>query len=79
MIGASGQRIFLLLCGLAALTVAGCADMELPSWVPFQGPASDKIAGRGDAGRANRGAAEALRDSPLRRAPRRSSRSPSSW
>jgi HEAT repeat protein len=46
MIGASGQRILLVLCGLAAVTVAGCADLDiLPSWVPFQGPASDQLPG----------------------------------
>lgn len=46
MTGASGQRILFLLCGLAAVMVAGCADMDiLPNWVPFQGPASDKLPG----------------------------------
>ena len=45
MIGASSRRVLLMLCGLASLAAAGCADMELPSWVPFQGPASDKMAG----------------------------------
>ena len=61
MIGASGQRILMVLCGLAAVTAAGCADLDiLPSWVPFQGPASRSTAGGGDAGRANRRTAEAL-------------------
>ena len=27
------------------MTVSGCADFEFPSWVPFQGPASDTMAG----------------------------------
>ena len=46
MTGASSQRILLFLCGLAAVTVAGCADLDiLPSWVPFQGPASDQLPG----------------------------------
>jgi HEAT repeat protein len=35
-----------MLCGLAALTASGCADLDfLPSWVPFQGPASDTLPG----------------------------------
>jgi HEAT repeat protein len=46
MTGASGQRILLWLCGLAAVTAAGCADLDiLPSWVPFQGPVSDQLPG----------------------------------
>jgi len=46
MTGASGRRILFLLCGLAAITAAGCADMDiLPNWVPFQSPASDKLPG----------------------------------
>jgi HEAT repeat protein len=46
MKGASGPRILLLLCGLAAVMVAGCADLDiLPSWMPFQGPASDQVPG----------------------------------
>ncbi len=45
MIGASGQRILWVLCGLAVMASAGCAELELPSWVPFQGPASDKMPG----------------------------------
>ena len=46
MTGASGQRILFLLCGLAAVTAAGCADLDiLPSWMPFQGPASDQLPG----------------------------------
>jgi HEAT repeat protein len=33
-----------MLCGLAAMTAGGCADLDfLPSWVPFQGPASDTL------------------------------------
>jgi len=34
-----------MLCGLLSLAVAGCADLEFPSWVPFQGPASDTLPG----------------------------------
>jgi HEAT repeat protein len=46
MTGASGQRLLFLLCGLAAVTMAGCAELDfLPSWVPFQGPASDEMPG----------------------------------
>ncbi|MEN6457386.1 MAG: HEAT repeat domain-containing protein [Thermoguttaceae bacterium] len=39
------RRLPLVLCGLLALAVAGCADMDLPAWVPFQGPASDQLPG----------------------------------
>ena len=46
MTGASGQRILLLLCGLAAVTATGCAELDiLPSWAPFQGPAADQVPG----------------------------------
>ena len=46
MSGASGRRFLLMLCGLAAVTAGGCADLDfLPSWVPFQGPASDTLPG----------------------------------
>lgn len=46
MTSVSGQRILLWLCGWVALTVAGCADLDfLPSWIPFQGPASDQLPG----------------------------------
>ena len=46
MTGASGQRILVLLFGLAAVAAAGCADLDiLPYWVPFQGPISDKLPG----------------------------------
>jgi HEAT repeat protein len=35
-----------MLCGLAAMMASGCADLDfLPSWVPFQGPASDTLTG----------------------------------
>jgi HEAT repeat protein len=34
-----------MLCGLAAMTAGGCSDFEFPSWVPFQGPASDTLPG----------------------------------
>jgi HEAT repeat protein len=35
-----------MLCGLAAMTAGGCADLDfLPSWVPFQGPSSDTMPG----------------------------------
>lgn len=43
MSGASGRRFLLVLCGLAAVIASGCADFDLPSWVPFQGPASDTL------------------------------------
>jgi HEAT repeat protein len=46
MSGASSRRFLWVLCGLAAVTAAGCADLDfLPSWVPFQGPASDTLSG----------------------------------
>jgi HEAT repeat protein len=46
MSGVSGQRILLLLGGMIAATMVGCADLDiLPSWVPFQGPASDQVPG----------------------------------
>ncbi len=46
MTGAGGRKILLMLCGLAAVTAAGCAELDfLPSWVPFQGPASDVLPG----------------------------------
>lgn len=45
MSGASSRRILLMLCGMAALASAGCADLDLPSWVPFQGPSSDTLPG----------------------------------
>jgi HEAT repeat protein len=45
MIGARGRWFFLMFCGLASLAAGGCADMELPSWVPFQGPTSDQVPG----------------------------------
>jgi HEAT repeat protein len=45
MTGASSRRFLLMLCGLASLTAVGCADLELPSWVPFQGAASDTMPG----------------------------------
>jgi HEAT repeat protein len=34
-----------MLCGLTAMTAGGCADFDFPSWVPFQGPASDEMPG----------------------------------
>jgi HEAT repeat protein len=45
MIGASTRRFLLMFCGLASLTMGGCADIELPYWVPFQGPPSDEMPG----------------------------------
>jgi HEAT repeat protein len=46
MITASGRRIMLVIFCLAAGSLAGCADLDiLPSWVPFQGPASDQLPG----------------------------------
>jgi HEAT repeat protein len=41
-----GRQVLILACGLAAVTFGGCADLDiLPSWVPFQGPASDEMPG----------------------------------
>jgi hypothetical protein len=46
MNGAGSRRILWVLCGLTVATAAGCAELDfLPSWVPFQGPASDKLPG----------------------------------
>ncbi len=46
MSGAGGRRLLLVLCGLATVAAAGCAELDfLPSWVPFQGPASDVLPG----------------------------------
>ena len=45
MTGDNARRIVLCLCGLVMATTAGCADLDLPSWVPFQGPASDTLPG----------------------------------
>jgi len=46
MTDTGGKRVWIVLCGLAAVTMAGCAEMDfLPSWMPFQEPASDHIAG----------------------------------
>ena len=46
MTGTGGKRVWIVLCGLAAVTAAGCAEMDfLPSWMPFQEPASDQMAG----------------------------------
>lgn len=42
---ASIRRFLLMVLGLASLATAGCADIELPYWVPFQGPASDEVPG----------------------------------
>jgi HEAT repeat protein len=42
---AHGRRILILLCGLAAVMAGGCADLDLPTWVPFQGPVSDTLPG----------------------------------
>jgi HEAT repeat protein len=40
------QRLLLTLCGIAALGIGGCADMDiLPTWVPFQGAVSDPLPG----------------------------------
>ena len=46
MTDTGGKRVWIVLCGLAAMTAAGCAEMNiLPSWMPFQEPASDQMAG----------------------------------
>jgi hypothetical protein len=46
MNGASSRQILWTLCGLMLATAAGCAELDfLPSWVPFQGPASDTLPG----------------------------------
>ncbi|MCE5266693.1 MAG: HEAT repeat domain-containing protein [Planctomycetaceae bacterium] len=46
MRSAGGRRLLLSLFGLIAVASAGCADLDwLPSWVPFQGPASDPLPG----------------------------------
>jgi len=45
MSSAGGRCFLLMVCGLAALATAGCADWDMPSWVPFQGPASDTVPG----------------------------------
>jgi hypothetical protein len=46
MIGASGRRILLMLCGLTMAIVSGCADADIfPTWMPFQGEVSDKVPG----------------------------------
>lgn len=45
MSGAGSRHFLLMLCGLASLAAAGCSDWDMPSWVPFQGPASDTVAG----------------------------------
>jgi HEAT repeat protein len=42
MTGAGGLRF---LAVLAVVGAVGCADLELPHWVPFQGPASDQLPG----------------------------------
>ncbi len=43
---ARGRRLLIVLCGLAAVTGSGCADLDfLPSWVPFQSAASDQLPG----------------------------------
>jgi HEAT repeat protein len=39
------QRLLLTLGSLAALVLTGCAELDLPAWVPFQGPATDTLAG----------------------------------
>lgn len=40
------RRMLIVFCGLATLATGGCADLDiLPSWVPFQGAASDHISG----------------------------------
>ncbi|MEN6449644.1 MAG: HEAT repeat domain-containing protein [Thermoguttaceae bacterium] len=42
----TSRRLLFLLCGLAAVALGGCADLDfLPVWFPFQGPISDKLPG----------------------------------
>ena len=45
MSGASGRWILFLLFGWVGMTVCGCADVDVPSWVPFQGPVADALPG----------------------------------
>jgi HEAT repeat protein len=45
MTGALGPRTLLLICVLALAAWSGCADIELPYWVPFQGPTADTMPG----------------------------------
>jgi HEAT repeat protein len=46
MIGNPTKRILMVICGLVATSAIGCADLDImPSWVPFQGPRSDKLPG----------------------------------
>jgi HEAT repeat protein len=46
MIGANGQRILLVLCGLTLTITSGCADADIfPTWMPFQGKVSDTMPG----------------------------------
>jgi hypothetical protein len=45
MTGAIIRRFLVMVFGLALLTAGGCADIELPYWVPFQGPPSDEMPG----------------------------------
>jgi HEAT repeat protein len=46
MIGAGGRRLLLVLLSSMGLWAAGCSDLDiLPSWFPFQGPASDELPG----------------------------------
>jgi HEAT repeat protein len=40
----SSRRLVLMLCGLMAVFMSGCADLDfLPAWFPFQGPVSDML------------------------------------
>jgi HEAT repeat protein len=45
MTGASGRQLLFWLCGFMVVMGGGCADLDLPSWVPFQGPAADQVPG----------------------------------
>jgi HEAT repeat protein len=45
MNSAGVRRFLVMFLGLASLAASGCADLELPYWVPFQGPASDEMPG----------------------------------
>ena len=46
MNGAGSQRVLAILSGLVVTMAAGCADLDImPTWMPFQEPASDHLPG----------------------------------